>query len=148
LILVSDAGCDPEHTFSDLANAIRRCWTDFGVHIDVPDLNGMRRVQGGRHSKARHTIGRIHYPDHSDDGLLIYLKASLNGKEPVDIREYADAHARFPHESTGDQFFDEDQFEAYRHLGFDIAAEVAGTLETIWRNNGWAPDYGAWPSGA
>lgn len=148
LILVSDAGCDPEHTFSDLANAIRRCWTDFGVHIDVPDLNGMRRVQGGRHSKARHTIGRIHYPDHSDDGLLIYLKASLNGKEPVDIREYADAHARFPHESTGDQFFDEDQFEAYRHLGFDIAAEVAGTLETVWRNNGWPPDYGAWPSGA
>jgi hypothetical protein len=76
------------------------------------------------------------------------LKTSLNGKEPVDIREYADAHASFPHESTGDQFFDEDQFEAYRHLGFDIAAEVAGTLETVWRNNGWPPDYGAWPSGA
>jgi hypothetical protein len=148
LILASDAGCDPEHGFSDLANAIRRCWTDFGVHIDMPDLDRVRRVPGSRYCQVRHAIGRIHYPDHSDDGLLIYLKASLNGKEPVDIREYADVHPRFPHEGTGDQFFEEDQFEGYRHLGFDVAAEVAATLESVWRNSGWPPDYGAWPSGA
>ncbi len=148
LILVSDAGCDPDYTFSDLASAIRKCWTDFGVHIDMPDLDRLRPKKGERCNQTRHSVGRIHYSDHSDNGLIIYLKASLNGKEPLDVREYADAHSSFPHEGTGDQFFDEDQFEGYRHLGFDIAAEVAGVLETVWRSNGWPPDYGAWPNGA
>ena len=31
-------------------------------------------------------------------------------------------------ESTGDQFYAEDQFESYRHLGRDIAYEVFGPL--------------------
>jgi hypothetical protein len=38
----------------------------------------------------------------------------------VDIRQYAESHPAFPHEPTSDQFFDENQFEAYRHLGFGI----------------------------
>ena len=38
----------------------------------------------------------------------------------IDIRQYAESHPEFPHEPTSDQFFDENQFEAYRHLGFSI----------------------------
>ena len=30
-------------------------------------------------------------------------------------------HATFPHETTGDQFFSEEQFEVYRALGFHMA---------------------------
>jgi hypothetical protein len=30
---------------------------------------------------------------------------------------YAQRHPSFPHESTADQFFNEAQFESYRHLG-------------------------------
>ena len=40
------------------------------------------------------------------------------------IREYRDRFPSFPHQSTADQFFDEDQFEAYRALGQHVAEEV------------------------
>ena len=35
---------------------------------------------------------------------------------------------QFPHESTGDQFYGEDQFESYRHLGRDIGYELFGPV--------------------
>ena len=46
---------------------------------------------------------------------------TFSGDEPVDVQQYRDSHAAFPHESTGDQFFAEDQFESYRKLGHHIA---------------------------
>src|SRR5207245_555285 len=36
------------------------------------------------------------------------------------IRDYARRYSRFPQESTGDQFFSEEQFEVYRALGFHM----------------------------
>ncbi len=64
------------------------------------------------------------------DGILIYLKPSLTGDEPVDILEYAAHHEAFPHESTADQFFDESQFESYRRLGEHIGEEAFPTALT------------------
>jgi len=49
---------------------------------------------------------------------LIYVKASLSGDENVYIRDYARRYAEYPHETTSDQFFSEEQFEVYRALGF------------------------------
>ena len=40
------------------------------------------------------------------------------------MRDHARRFADFPHESTGDQFFSEEQFEVYRALGFHIAARL------------------------
>jgi hypothetical protein len=60
----------------------------------------------------------------AEDGILIYVKPSLTGEEPVDILEYARNHECFPHEPTTDQFFDESQFESYRRLGEHITKEV------------------------
>jgi hypothetical protein len=37
----------------------------------------------------------------------------------------------FPDQSTGDQFFDEEQFEAYRELGYEIAKRVAPQIEML-----------------
>ena len=34
--------------------------------------------------------------------------------------QYKEANEDFPHQSTGDQFFDEPQFESYRMLGWHI----------------------------
>ncbi|MFY0528469.1 hypothetical protein ACN28I_36685 [Archangium gephyra] len=45
------------------------------------------------------------------------IKPSLLGNEPADITHYKARNAAFPHESTGDQFYDEAQWEAYRRLG-------------------------------
>ena len=50
-------------------------------------------------------------------GELVIIKPVLNGTEPPDILAYHASHADFPHESTANQFFNEAQFESYRHLG-------------------------------
>ena len=49
------------------------------------------------------------------------MKSSLSGDENVYVRDYARRYPDFPHETTGDQFFSEEQFEVYRALGFHMA---------------------------
>jgi len=48
---------------------------------------------------------------------MLYIKLALTGIEPVYVLDYRRLNPTFPHESTGDQFYDEAQFEAYRRLG-------------------------------
>lgn len=55
---------------------------------------------------------------------LLYLKVSLTGDEPADVRDYAAVHPDFPHESTRDQLFDEPQWESYRKLGEHIGDQL------------------------
>jgi len=132
-ILVSDAGCDPKYTFGDLANAIRMIRIDHGVPIAFDrGLNIGDRQAGGTRPFA---IGRIQYSavdgPLAEDGILIYVKASLSGKEPVDVANYAKDCPDFPHESTADQWFTEAQFESYRMLGYSSIMQIE------------APDYAA-----
>jgi hypothetical protein len=47
----------------------------------------------------------------------LYLKSSLTGDERDYILDYARRYQTFPHEPTGKQFFNEEQFEVYRALG-------------------------------
>jgi hypothetical protein len=54
-------------------------------------------------------------------GLILYLKLSVTGNEPELIRRYRTLNGDFPHQSTLDQFFDEEQFECYRRLGVHVA---------------------------
>lgn len=139
-IVASDAGRDPKHSFEDLANTIRKCWTDFGVHIVFPFLDDVRlRADHNRWSREHGCFGLIEYPDREKTcrgrfGLILYLKCSLTEhsmKTFADIRQYADTHETFPHESTGDQFFDENQFEAYRHLGYCVASQFKPKIESL-----------------
>jgi hypothetical protein len=55
---------------------------------------------------------------------LIYIKASLTGDEPPDVRHYGSHDPSFPHQATTDQFFDEAQFESYRRLGLHIIERI------------------------
>jgi hypothetical protein len=130
LILVSDAGCDPRFVFQDLGNAIRKIRVDLGIDIDI-NLDMLRRQDQDRRSRWHHAIGTIRYTNVDDwgqDGVLVYLKPSLTGNEPVDVLEYAAQHEAFPHETTADQFFDESQFESYRRLGQHIVEKVFGQV--------------------
>ena len=60
-------------------------------------------------------------------GYLLYIKPQLIGHEPCDVTAYAAAHTFFPHETTANQFFNEAQFESYRHLGGHAVNEILGT---------------------
>jgi len=52
----------------------------------------------------------VTYHDRSE-GLIVYVKASLTGHEPLDVLQYHAKRPDFPHETTADQFFDEAQWE-------------------------------------
>jgi len=119
VIIASDAECDPELGFGSLGNVIRICETDFGAKIDI-DVSSIRKQAETGVSRAHCAVGRITYSNGSL-GYLIYLKASIAGDEEADIQQYRVIHPDFPHQSTGDQFFTEDQFESYRRLGQHIA---------------------------
>jgi hypothetical protein len=130
VIVVSDAGCDPDYTFGDLSNAVRRIRIDLGVPIEFPSLDFTRAGQGAGNPHA--ALGTIRYSavdgPAAPDGLLLYVKATLSGDEPVDVRNFARTHPAFPHDPTGNQFFDEDRFESYRALGYHSVMSVAEGL--------------------
>ncbi|MBS4097372.1 MAG: patatin-like phospholipase family protein [Sulfuricella sp.] len=136
LIIVTDVAADGEYRFDDLAMAVRKIAVDFGVQVEIAedDLDAIRpKADKGadkdapRFSRKHWAFGRIRYPD-GNSGYLIYVKSAIAADAPVDIRQYYDANPAFPHESTADQWFDEDQFEAYRHLGQLIAEKLLDEL--------------------
>jgi hypothetical protein len=57
-------------------------------------------------------------------GILIYVKSSLSGDENDYIVDYKRRFPSYPHETTADQLFSEEQFEVYRALGFHAVNEV------------------------
>jgi hypothetical protein len=123
VIIVSDSECDPQLTFGGLGTLIRMCEVDFGTKITI-DVSAIRASAAMPWSTRRWAVGQVEYGDGFPTGTLIYLKASMTGREDTSVLQYKAARPAFPHESTGDQFYGEDQFESYRHLGREIALEV------------------------
>ncbi|MCW1992938.1 hypothetical protein ABIE85_008816 [Bradyrhizobium diazoefficiens] len=141
VIVVSDAGCDPDYSFEDLGNALRKIWIDLGVRIDLRGLDLLKKRFTERPSPATKApywaVGDILYGEAdggtSQNGLLLYFKSGLHGTEPMGVLSYAISHPTFPHETTLNQFFTESQFESYRMLGYEIAEsafEAGGGLST------------------
>lgn len=125
-IIACDAGCDPDYTFEDLGNAIRKCRIDLGIEIEIDPGAIVPDPETG-HSLFHCAVGTIHYERRdpvATPGYLLYIKASLTGNEPTDVKQYKADHAAFPHESTGDQWYCESQFESYRKLGHHVALQI------------------------
>ena len=147
-IVVSDAGEDPECSFADLGEAVRKIRIDFGIPIDFEPMSiyprgAIKALNSGRRKGHNCAIGRIGYsavdPDvnrtKAPDGIIVYIKPECYGDEPRDIYEYFKKNQTFPHESTADQFFSESQFESYRMLGAytmeKLCAECCGDFRSF-----------------
>jgi hypothetical protein len=122
---------------------------DLGIRIDLPWrpisdttlawMNAAAKpdAKPERSCGPHVAIGTIDYGG-GETGYLVYIKSSLTGDENDYVRDYARRYSLFPHESTGDQFFSEEQFEVYRALGFHMTSgmlsghdciEVVGTRD-------------------
>lgn len=131
-IVLSDAAADEEFTFSEISNAIQKCYVDLGVKIvfkDGIDIFSREDCAGRPDQRKRVAVADIIYPEKDEKGKnrvgkLIYLRPSFYGDEPTEVLNYADLNKSFPHQTTSDQFFDEKQFEAYRALGFHIMDKI------------------------
>jgi len=136
-IIVSDAGVDKDFKFGDLANAIEKVRTDFGVSIRFePEDEVLDNLLPGSASNSKLTDlyklamqgyvkGEIKYPQKNNspafEGRIFLLKTTMTKNLPADLYSYKAQHNDFPDQPTSDQFFDEKQFEAYRELGYRLA---------------------------
>lgn len=123
VIFVVDADCDPTYQYFDLGNAIRKARIDLGVEIEFfPREDPV----AGFAPYTPLLRAEICYPAtgtlQESFGILLYLKARKAVGMPADVTAYAAANEAFPHESTGNQFFSESQFESYRRLGEYLAS--------------------------
>lgn len=136
-IVAVDATCDGRFQWSDLLDTVRKIRVDLGIPILLP---AVLPGPGRDGAVLRHIEAPIRYSAHDGndedaDGMLIVLKPRLlRHQDPPELSAYAETSApegstaddprRFPHQSTADQFFDEQQFESYRLLGYTTAAAV------------------------
>ena len=156
LIVVSDAGCDPDYEFDDLGNAVRKIGLDLGVTIRFRGLSRLKPrraddetcccAHGAAAGNANaalpphadppppfHALGLIEYPqadDGGEPGIVVFVKAGYHPERIFNagVRNYAAANPDFPHQGTGNQFFSESQFESYRALGFEIMDELLNSV--------------------
>jgi hypothetical protein len=126
-IVVSDAGADPKCTFFDLGGLVRKAKIDFDIDIAFDEMRLAARGEDYTPPPQRAwALGSIAYPE-GNVGQILYLKPSYFDHDiPVDVVAYAKASETFPHETTGDQFFSESQFESYRRLGYFFANKLGG----------------------
>jgi len=117
LIVAVDAEHDPSFTFPSLAKLIRIARVGLGINISL-DASAIAPSRG-RFSNSHYAVGTIDYGE-GNVGSILYIKSSLTGDENHYVLNYASHHSKFPHESTLDQFFSDQQFEAYRSLGYHM----------------------------
>ncbi|EHR05769.1 patatin-like phospholipase family protein [Bradyrhizobium sp. WSM471] len=128
-IVCVDGEADPKSTFQGHLTLVRHAQIDLGIRIE-PRLDEIRPDPNSRFSRTHSQLFRINYPKTCDGraegiGLMLYLKLSLTGDEAELLKRYRSVNPDFPHQSTLDQFYDEEQFEAYRQLGVHV---VEGTF--------------------
>jgi hypothetical protein len=139
-IVCVDGEADPDFTFPGFMTLVRHAQIDFGVEIDAK-LDDLRPDPKTKLSQTHCGLFRVHYPRLDDapkgEGLLLYLKLSVTGNEPELVRRYRLVNPEFPHQSTLDQFFDQEQFEAYRQLGVHVCEGLF--LPAVTRGKNGAP---------
>jgi hypothetical protein len=157
-IILCDCGEDGSYVFEDLANLVRKARTDFGAEISFfrreqleavhPDLRPYfgipqdfrKTPQAGPGSGPHALLAWVYHDDperrREPGSVLLVLKPSLTGDEPVDVLHYKSSHVKFPQEPTVDQYFDEAQWESYRRLGEHIAQRLFAPYT---RGQGWRP---------
>jgi Patatin-like phospholipase len=134
VIIVVDAEADQQMGFGSFNTLERYARIDLGVRIDLPwqAISDMTKKTGESIDKTGDApknagphcaIGQIKYPG-DRTGVLVYIKASLTGDENDYIFQYKKRYSAFPHETTLDQMFSEEQFEVYRALGYHAASNL------------------------
>jgi peptidoglycan hydrolase-like protein with peptidoglycan-binding domain len=138
MIVAVDVTSDPNSTFSEFSNAIRKCYTDFGVEIDI-QVGDVEINPATGFAKKQWAVGKIKYGKYesvdgkAESGILVYVKPVLTGSEPAELVNYRKIDRKFPLDSASKQFLDRAEFDNYRklgaHIGNAIFAEICSTVD-------------------
>jgi hypothetical protein len=125
-IVCVDGGADGAMECGDLNRLQRIVAIDLGYQISFDTTQFKLKDD---YSLAYGTLAKIDYAPNDGKpsrekqlGWMLYIKLAMLGTEPNYVLDYKRENPKFPHQSTGDQFFDEAQFEAYRKLGESAAS--------------------------
>ncbi len=142
-IVLADCGADSTYGFSDLENLVRKARIDYGADIafytgkDAADtlldcstscigfLSPEKMVDNFTGRGVM--LARIQYREQGGrrkQGTLLVVKPNLHDALDMDILGYAQRNPAFPQQTTGDQFFDESQWESYQRLGEDFGMHM------------------------
>ena len=122
-IVVLDNGSDPKYTYEDLGNALRKIRIDMKIPIEFLPPH----TSPGETPKSRCAVAEIRYKEIDptlENGYLVYIKPVVLASDGPDVDAYKAANPAFPHESTGNQWFNESQTESYRMLGLRSVLEA------------------------
>ena len=137
-IVALDATLDPTYDFCELRNLILRARQELGIEFsfDEPPEAAIKPKTTDGGSDKSVVSALILYPG-EPPGVLLYVKSALSklvpeagaqdltGKKASDVSlAYRTYYPEFPQETTGDQFFDAVQWDAYYALGRTLAAEL------------------------
>lgn len=139
LMLVTDNGADPAYRFADLENLVRTVRLDLGcemqllggdelgsylsdlgvldesIFVDPASSTDWREQFTSDDNSSFVLVLRVTTP--KDMLHIIWIKPRALPGVPADLMGYSSANPLFPQQPTGDQFFDEAQWESYRKLG-------------------------------
>lgn len=139
MIVVADCGADPTYAFADLENLIRKARIDYRTEIQFIDPASLNQADflhlrldtiGTPDSIVPEPgdqfmlIAKIQYPDRPPGAMLVVKPRRVNDLS-IDVAGYSDRDVRFPQQTTGDQFFDEAQWESYCELGLKLGARIS-----------------------
>jgi hypothetical protein len=104
---------------NELGDAIALARSELGVQIDIDPkpLVPSKHTGVARQQTVR---GEFRYAT-GEPGVLVYARNVMTDDAPWDVKAHHDKDPAFPHNSTGDQLYTDQKFEAYRALG-----ELAG----------------------
>jgi Patatin-like phospholipase len=135
IILILDGEEDEASAMPALVSVVQRVRDDFNVVIDldkrVDDLMPLPASgfpAGVAFSKSAYFTAKINYPGTEAAGILVYVKARMIPDLGFIVRGFRAKNSNFPNEPTLNQFFEPEQFEAYRALGFVSMTSALGAL--------------------
>lgn len=153
LIIICDGGDDRQASYASFVAAADRIEEDlgatFGFDIDLVGRDAKECFgpaalvarptddeypKDAEYAKRGYFLATVHYgvgerrvpmaERGPETGLVIYLKSAMIPALDIVTRGYKGANADFPYESTADQFFSPEQFEAYRDVGVAITRQM------------------------
>ncbi|HEX9776232.1 MAG TPA: patatin-like phospholipase family protein [Actinomycetota bacterium] len=138
-VVCVDAAGDKAGQFRTFGQAVALARSELGIEIHIK-LDALRPMKDGKLdpqgvAEQAWAEGTIVYPD-GTKGVIVYVRCVATEGMPQDAVAYRSFDPRFPTHSTGDQFFDDQQFESYRSLG---RAHATGAVDAL---SAWLADQG------
>lgn len=119
-----DASGDAPGSIRTLGQAVALARSELGIEFDDidPSVFVIKDQAIPGIVVGDHAILHYRFPEGGGDGTLVYIKKALmkDKATSADLISYQEARPLFPYDSTADQFYDVEQFEAYRGLGASV----------------------------